>query len=126
MDADWPARGSERRRLYSAHRIRHAAPVDPVSSSCRPERPHAEMSASSARISMHELEYSLTLLDLAERSPCILFIVLVGKSDRCSYVMSRPLYDWRSGSFRGSAMNSSTGSAGCGQDREGPLRGGGQ
>ena len=26
---------------------------------------------------MHELEYSLTLLDLAERSPCILFIVLV-------------------------------------------------
>ena len=36
------------------------------------------MSASSARISMHELEYSLTLLDLAERSPCILFIVLVG------------------------------------------------
>ena len=76
--ADWPARGSERRRLYSAHRIRHAAPVDPVSSSCRPERPHAEMSASSARISMHELEYSLTLLDLAERSPCILFIVLVG------------------------------------------------
>jgi len=27
---------------------------------------------------MHELEYSLTLLDLAERSPCILFIVLAG------------------------------------------------
>jgi len=27
---------------------------------------------------MHELEYALTLLGLAERSPCILFIVLAG------------------------------------------------
>jgi hypothetical protein len=85
-------------------------------------RPHAEMSKSSAPISMHETEYSLTLSRPCGRSPCGLSHRTSRKSDRCSYVCQGGRMTFGLPHFWGLRVVSRTGLLlVCGQDRDGPL-----